>query len=173
MYMYVQRPVCKKENTATYVYIRAGSRTPSRAYVRRGLVFMGRQRNASRSWGGNGMRRVHGEATECVVFIRRQWNAWQPTSWVEMECLAVFIRRAWTKQAMETRPGVLQNGGNGLVFDRPRSKQDPVHREGSSVPQNGGNGPPTVETGVLLIGRGVAYRKTEETDLLRSKGGSC
>ena len=31
----------------------------------------------------------------------------------------------------------------------------------------------TVETGVLFIGRGVAYRKTEETDLLQSKRGSC
>ena len=31
----------------------------------------------------------------------------------------------------------------------------------------------TVETGVLFIGRGVAYRKTEEADLLRSKRGSC
>ena len=31
----------------------------------------------------------------------------------------------------------------------------------------------TVEMGVLFIGRGVAYRKTEETDLLRSKRGSC
>ena len=31
----------------------------------------------------------------------------------------------------------------------------------------------TVETGVLLIGKGLAYRKTEETDLLRSKRGSC
>ena len=61
---------------------------------------------------------------------------------------------------METRPGVPQNGGNGLVFDQPRSKRDHVHREGSGVPQNGGNGPPTVETGVLFIGRGVAYRKT-------------
>ena len=30
----------------------------------------------------------------------------------------------------------------------------------------------TVETGVLLNGRGVAYRKTEETDLLWSKRGS-
>ena len=30
-----------------------------------------------------------------------------------------------------------------------------------------------VEMGVLLIGRGVAYRTTEETDLLRSKRGSC
>ena len=51
------------------------------------------------------------------------------------------------------------------MFDRPRSKRDHVHREGSGIPQNGGNGPPTVKTGVLLIGRGVAYRKTEETDL--------
>ena len=105
MYTYVYRPGCKKENTATYVYIRAGSRTPTRAYVRPGLVymagseqrnnvvvvFMGRQRNASCSWGGNGMRRVHGEAMERVLFM----------------------------------------------------------------------------------GRGVAYRKTEETDLLRSKRGSC
>ena len=49
----------------------------------------------------------------------------------------------------------------------------PVDREGCGVPQNGGNGPPTVKTGVLLIGRGVVYRKTEETDLLRSKRGSC
>src|SRR5919106_1621898 len=30
-----------------------------------------------------------------------------------------------------------------------------------------------VETGVLLIGTGVAYRKTDETDRLRSKRGSC
>ena len=66
---------------------------------------------------------------------------------------------------METMHGIPQNGENGLVFDRPRSKRDPVHQEGSGVPQNGGNGPPTVETGVLLIGSGVAYRKTDEMDL--------
>ena len=52
-----------------------------------------------------------------------------------------------------------------------RSKRGHVDREGCGVPQNGGNGPPTVETGVLLIGRGVAYRKTDETDLLRLKRG--
>ena len=114
------------------------------------------------------MRRVHGEATECVVFIGRQWNAWEPTGWVGTECVIVFIGRAWTEHPMEMRPGVPQNEGNGLLFDRPRSKQDPVHREGSGVPQNGGNGPPTIETGVLLIGRGVAYRKTDETDLFWS-----
>ena len=65
------------------------------------------------------------------------------------------------EQAMETRPGVPQNGGNGLVFDRPRLEWDPVHREGSGISKNGRNGPPTVETGVLLIGRGVAYHKTD------------
>src|SRR3954463_16018474 len=120
MYTYVQRPGCKKENTAKFVYIRAGSRTPTRAYVLRGLVymagserrnnivvvFMGRQRNAWCSWGGNGMHRVHGEATECVVFIGRQRNAWEPTGWVGMECVVVFIGRAWTEQAMETSLGV-------------------------------------------------------------------
>ena len=35
----------------------------------------------------------------------------------------------------------------------------PVDQEGCGVPQYRQNGPPTVETGVLLIGRGVAYRK--------------
>ena len=93
------------------------------------------------------MRRVHVEATECVVFVGRQRNAWEPTGWVGMECVAVFNGRAWMEQVMETRPRVPQNGGNGLVFDRPCSKRDPVHREGCGVPQNGGNGPPTVETG--------------------------
>ena len=51
------------------------------------------------------------------------------------------------------------------MFDQPRSKQGLVHREGSGIPQNGGNGPPTVETGVLFIGRAVAYRKMDEMDL--------
>ena len=91
-----------------------------------------------------------------VLFIGRQRNAWEPTGWVGTECVVVFIGRAWTEQAMETRP-----------------EWGHVDREGSGVPQNGGNGPPTVETGVLLIGRGVVYRKTDETDLLRSKRGSC
>ena len=75
------------------------------------------------------MCRVHREATEHVLFIRSQ--------------------PAWTEQPMEMRPGVPQNGANGLVFD------------------------PHVRNGILFIGRGLAYRKMEETDLLRSKRGSC
>ena len=56
------------------------------------------------------MRHVHREA----------WNAWEPTGWVGMECAVVFIGKAWTEQAMETRP-----------------ERGPVDREGSGVPQNG------------------------------------
>src|SRR3954468_22773963 len=67
MYTYVQRLGCKKENTAMYVYIRAGSRTPTRAYVRQGLVDMAGSKQHR--------RRVHGEATECVVFMGRHRNA--------------------------------------------------------------------------------------------------
>ena len=151
MYTCVQRPGCKKVNTATYVHTGGVSNAYSRIRTARARVhgWVGTEKQRR--------RRVHGE----------------PTGWVGTECVVVFIGRAWMEQPMETRPGVPQNGGNDLVFDRPRLKRDPVHREGSGVPQNRGNGPPTVETGVLLIGRGVAYRKTEETDLLRSKQGSC
>ena len=160
MYTYVQWPGCKKENTATYVYIRAGSRTPTRAYVRPGLVymagserrnsvvvvfmggatkcivFMGRQRNASCSWGGNGMCCVHREATERVG----------------ANCLG-------------------RNGMRGCV-----------HREGLHRTGDGNEAWHTaqwrkwtsyIRNGILLIRRGVAYRKMEETDLLRSKRGSC
>src|SRR4051812_16054131 len=125
MYTYIQRPGCKKENTATYVYIRAGSRTPTRAYVRRGLVYMAgsEQRNSV-----------------VVVFMGRQRNVWLCSSG------GLGRNRRWKR---------------GLAYrttkerDLLRSERGPVDRKGSAVPQNGGNGPPTVETGVLLIGRGV------------------
>ena len=126
------------------------------------------------------MRRVHREATERMGANRLGRNGMRHR----------VHQEAWMEQAMETRPGVPQNGGNGprtvetgvLLIGRGvayrkteetdllRSKWGHVHREGPGVPQNGGNGPPTVETGVLLIGRGVAYLKTDETDLLR---GNC
>src|SRR3954463_597487 len=93
-----------------------------------------------------------------VVFMGRQRNAWSCSSG------GLGRNRRWKR---------------GLAYhtteetDLLRSERGPVDREGSGVPQNGRNGPPTIETGVLLIGRGVAYRKTDETDLLRSKRGSC
>src|SRR3954467_205940 len=125
-----------------YVYIRAGSRTPTRAYVRPGLVymagseqrnrvvivFMGRQRNSSCSWGGNRMRRVHGEATECVVFIGRQRNA---------SC---------------------SSGGNGTRGSQPAGSE--WNAWSCSSGGLGWN---------MRWERGLVYRKTEETDLLRSE----
>ena len=102
-------------------------------------------------------RRVHGEATECVVFMGRQWNASRSSG-------GLGRNRRW-KRGLAYR--------TTEEMDLLHSEWGPVDREGSGVPQNGRNRPPMVETGVLLIGRGVAYRKTEETDLLRSKRGSC
>ena len=95
------------------------------------------------------MRRVHGEATECAAFIGRQRNAWEPTGWVGTECVVVFIGRAWTEQAMETRPGVRKTEETALCSTG------------------------HVRNRILFIGRGLAYCTTEETDLLWSKRGSC
>ena len=69
MYTYVQRPGCKKENTATYIHTGGVSDAYSRVRTAgarvHGWAGMEKQRR----------RRVHGEATECVVFMGRQWNA--------------------------------------------------------------------------------------------------
>ena len=84
MYTYVQRPVRKKENTATYVYIRAGSRTPTRAYVRPGLVYMAgsERRNSivvmfmgSQPAGSEGnRRRVHREGLDGTCDGNEAWH---------------------------------------------------------------------------------------------------
>ena len=92
---------------------------------------------------------------------------------VGTKCVVVFIGRAWMEQPLETRPGVPQNGGN-----EPPTVETGVLLIGSGVAYRKTNEMDlcwraTLETGVLFIGRGVAYRKTEETDLLRSKRGSC
>ena len=172
MYTYVQRPGCKKENTATYVYIRAGSRTPTRAYVRPGLVymagserrnsvvvvFMGRQRNASCSSGGNGIRRVHREPTGLDgtgdgneawrTAERRKRPCVRPTTFETGSCSSGGVwrtakRRKRTSYGRNGGPvdregcGVPQNGGNGLVLERYSRNGGPVHREGCGVPQNG------------------------------------
>ena len=99
---------------------------------------------------GRGLERLlahtYGQGS-CTWLGRNGETMSSSCSWVGTECVVVFIGRAWTEEAMETRPGVPQNGGNGLVFDRPLLKWDPVHREGPGVPQNGEKGPPTVEMG--------------------------
>ena len=127
---------------------------PTRAYVRPGLmymagserrnsfvvVFMVRQRNASRSWEGNEMRRVHREAMVGVGANRLGWNR----RWKR----GLAYRR--TEETALCSTGHVQNGilfiGRGLAYrkmeetDLLRSKRGPVDREGCGVPQNGGNG---------------------------------
>ena len=126
MYTYVQRPVCKKENTATYVHMGRVSNAYSRIHTARARVhgWVGTEKQRR--------RRVHGE----------------PTGWVGTEYVVVFIGRAWTEQPMETRPAYRRMKEKALCS--------------TSHGQNG----------ILFIGRGLAYHKTEETDLLRSKQGS-
>ena len=111
MYMYIQRPRSKKVNTATYVHTGGVSNAYSRIRTARAHVHGWVETEKQRR------RRVNGE----------------PTGWVGTECIVVFIGMAWTKQAMERRDGVTQNGGNGLVFDPPCSKRDTVHWEGSGI----------------------------------------
>ena len=79
MYKYVQRPGCKKENTATYVHTGGVSNAYSRIRLARARVH---------GWVGTKKlhhRRDHGEAT----------------GWVGTECIVVFIERAWMEQPME------------------------------------------------------------------------
>ena len=77
------------------------------------------------------------------------------------------------REAME-RVGANRLGQNGM--------RGHVHRVGLDGTGDGNEAWRTaqrrewtsyVRNMVLLIGRGVAYHKTEETDLLRSKRGSC
>ena len=140
MYTYVQRPGCKKQNTATYIHTGGVSNTYSRIRTARARVH-----------GWVGMEklcrcRVHAEATECVVFIGRQRNAWEPTS---LDGTGDG-NEAWRTAERRKRTSYGRNGG-------------PVDREGCGVPQNGRNGLVLErygQNGVLFIGRGVAYRKT-------------
>ena len=87
------------------------------------------------------MRRVHGEATECVVFIGRQRNMrWKRgLAYCRTEetalCSTGHVRNGGPVDREGC--GVPQNGGNRLVLERYGRNGSPVHREGCGVPQNG------------------------------------
>ena len=149
MYMYVQARVQERKYGHVCVQTGGVSNAYSRIRTARARVhgWVGTEKQTSCSSGGNRL----GRNTSCSSGAN--WLGWN-SRWKQ----GLAYRR--TEETALCSTGHVQNGG-------------PVDREGCGVPQNGGNGPPTVETGVLLIGRGVVYRKTEETDLLRSKQGSC
>src|SRR5215216_4698735 len=119
VYTYVQ-PGCKKVNTTTYVHTGGVSNAYSRIRMARARV------HGEAPEGSSGVLFISSqpagsERRNCIVFIRRQRNA---------SCSSGANRLDGTA---ETRPGIMQNGGNGLMFDRLRSKRDPVHWEGSGV----------------------------------------
>ena len=141
------------------------------------IVFMGRQWNASCSWRGNGMRRVHWEATEHVG-----------PNWLGRNGMRGCVHRegldgtgdgneAWhtaeRRKRPCVRPATFETGScssGGVWRTAKRTKRTSygrngglVDREGCGVPQNGRNGPPTVEMGVLFIRRGVVNKKRGST----------
>ena len=75
----------------------------------------------------NGMRRVHREATERVGANRLGQNGMHGRVHREGLDGTGDGNEAWRTAEWRKRPCV----------DGPRSKRDPVHREGSGVPQNG------------------------------------
>ena len=104
------------------------------------------------------MRRVHREETERVGANRLGRNGMR--GHVHREGLdgTGDGNEAWRTAERRKQTSYGRNRG-------------PVDREGGGVPQNGGNRPPTVETGVLLIRRGVAYRKRRKRTSYGSNGG--
>ena len=95
------------------------------------------------------MRRVHGEATECVVFIGRQWNAWEPTGLDGTADGNEAWRTAERRKQPCVRPATFETGScsSGGVWHTAKRRKwtsydrngGPVDREGCGVPQNGGN----------------------------------
>ena len=153
MYTYIQRPGCKKVNTATHIHTGGVSNTYSRIRTARARVhgWVGTEKHCH--------RRVHGEATECVVFIGRQRNA---------SCSPRGNGTRGNQPAGSERNAWSCSSG-GLGRNR-RWKRGLTYRttEETTLCSTG-----HVRNGILLIRRGLAYRKTEETDLLWSKRGSC
>src|SRR4051812_41271527 len=126
------------------------------------------------------MRHVHGEATECDVFMGRQRNASCSSggNGTRGSQPAGSERNAWSCSSGGL--GRNKRWKQGIEYhtmeetDVLHSERGPVDWEGSGVPQNGGNGPPTVEMGVLLTGgvwRTAKRRKrTKRTSYGRNRG---
>src|SRR5512132_3715502 len=96
------------------------------------IVFMGRQRNASCSWGGNGMRRVHQEGLEGTgdgneawrTTERRKWPCVRPATFKTGSCSSGGV---WHTAKRRKRTSYGRNRGS-------------VDREGCGVPQTAAHG---------------------------------
>ena len=152
MYTYVQRPGCKKENMATYVYTGGVSNAYSRIRTARARVH---------GWVGTEKQRlhhVHGEATECVLFIRRQRNACCSSGANRLGRNTRLKQGLAYRRTEEMALCSTSHGGNRILFigrGLAYHKMEETDFCWTSYGQNR----------VPLTGRGVAYHKTEETDL--------
>ena len=151
----------KKIQPCMCTYGRGLERLLVHTYGKGSCTWLGRNgetASSSGSWGSNGLLRVHREATERVGANRLGRNGMRGRVHREGLDGTGDGNEAWHTAKQRKRTSYGRIGG-------------PVDREECGVPQNGGNGPPTVETRVLLIGRAVAYRQMEEMDLLHSERG--
>ena len=137
MYTYVHTRGCEKENTATYVHTGRVSNAYSRI-----RTWLGRNReiaSSSCSWGANRLGQNgmrHRVHWEGLDGTTDGNEAWRTAERRKRPCV---------------RPATVEMGScsSGRVWHTAKRRKRTSY---------GGNG-------VLLIGRGVAYRKTEETDL--------
>ena len=144
MYTYVQQPGCKKENMATYVHTGGVSNAYSRIRTARARVHGWVRTEKQRR------RRVHGEATECAVFMGRQRNA---------SCSSGGNGTRGSQPAGSERNAWSCSSG-GLGRNRQCKRGLAYRRTEETALCSTGHG----RNGILFIGWGLAYRKTEETD---------
>ena len=106
-------------------------------------------------------RHVHGDATECVVFIARQRNACCSSGANRLARSNRWKRGLAYRRTEETALCSTGHDRNGILFfgwGLAYHKTEEMDFSWTSYGRNG----------VLLIGRGVAYRKTEDPHFDRS-----
>ena len=110
MYTYVHRPGCKKVNTATYVHTGGVSNAYSRVRTARAHVH---------DWVGTEKlrrRRVHGEATEYVVFMGRQQITLCSSGANRLGLNSRSKRGLAYRRTEETTLCSTDHGGNRILF---------------------------------------------------------
>ena len=157
MYTYEQ-PGCKKVNTATYVHTGGVSNTYSRIRTVRARVHGWVETEQLRR------RRVHGEVTECVVFIGWQRNACCSSGANRLGRNSRWKRGLAYHRTEEAALCSTGHGRNMILFIGRGLAYRKMEEMALCSTGHGRNM-------ILFIGRGLAYRKTEETGLLQWKRG--
>src|SRR5918996_857300 len=124
MYTYVQRPGCKKVNTATYVHTGGVSNAYSRVRMAKARVH---------GWVGTEKQRRRGHR-EGLDGIANGNEAWRTAERRKRPC----VRPATFETGSCSSGGVWRTAKRRKRTSYGRN-EGPVHREGCGVQQNGGN----------------------------------